>query len=238
MLVTRRRTRRRPSTTPRSASMVSQKKQVKRLKKDAQRLWDDQQALLTRANSVARDARPHAQHFARAPSTRWSPARAPWSPTPEGRPRRRQDGKAAGTYAASTAKDALTGVLLPAVTSAAAAAMALAEEAGDRLGLGDTDLATQGKKAAEQLGMVTTSGPGPRRRAREAEGRRQGGKAAAKPARSRSRRPPARRRASASAASSASCSASACWPASATRSGRRSAPTTTCGSPTRTPTPG
>ena len=45
--------------------MASHKKQVKRLKKDAQRLWDDQQALLTRANSVARDAWPHAQHFAK-----------------------------------------------------------------------------------------------------------------------------------------------------------------------------
>ena len=44
--------------------MASTKKQVKRLKKDAQRLWSDQQDLLNRANGVARDAIPHAQHFA------------------------------------------------------------------------------------------------------------------------------------------------------------------------------
>lgn len=144
--------------------MVSQKKQVKRLKKDAQRLWDDQQALLSRASSVARDAWPHAQHLAKGTVDQVVPG-ARSIVTDRVAPVAEKVGpvvgktaKAAGAYAASTTKDALSGTLLPAVSSAAAAAIALAEEAGERLGLGDTDLATQGKKAAKQLGKVTASG--------------------------------------------------------------------------------
>ena len=140
--------------------MASHKKQVKRLKKDAQRLWDDQQALLTRANSVARDAWPHAQHFAKGtidkglPGARDAVVDAVAPVAKKAAP----VAKAAGLYAASTTKDALSGTFLPAVSSAAAAAIALAEEAGDRLGIGDTELAKQGKKAAAQLGGVTRSG--------------------------------------------------------------------------------
>ena len=66
-------------------------------------------------------------------------------------------GKAAGTYAASTTKDAFSGVLLPAVTSATAAAIALAQEAGDRLGVSDT-VTKQGRKLTASLGSVTKAG--------------------------------------------------------------------------------
>ena len=136
--------------------MASHKKQVKRLKKDAQRLWNDQQALLTRANAVGRDAFPHVQKFAKdrldaaVPGARIAVAE-------KVAPVVGKAGKAAGSYAASTAKDALTGVLLPAVSSASAAAVALAEEAGNRLGLSDT-VVKQGKKVTDRLDAVTKAG--------------------------------------------------------------------------------
>lgn len=66
-------------------------------------------------------------------------------------------GKAAGGYAASTTKDALTGVLFPAVTSASAAAVALAAEAGGRLGVSET-VTKQGKKLTDGLGVATKAG--------------------------------------------------------------------------------
>ena len=136
--------------------MVSHQKQVKRLKKDAQRLWSDQQALLTRANAVGRDAFPHVQQFAKerldsaVPGARTVVAEK-FAPVVG------KAGKVAGSYAASTAKDALSGVLLPAVTSATAAAVALAEEAGERLGLSDTVI-KQGKKVTSRLDSVTKAG--------------------------------------------------------------------------------
>lgn len=136
--------------------MVSHKKQVKRLKKDAQRLWGDQQALLTRANGVARDALPHAQHFAKGVLDQGVPG-ARTVVAEKVAPAVGKAGKAAGAYAASTSKDALSGVVLPAVSSAAAAAVALAEEAGSRLGLSD-DVLKQGKKATKKLDSVRRSG--------------------------------------------------------------------------------
>jgi hypothetical protein len=136
--------------------MVSQKKQVERVKKDAQRLWIDQQALLTRANSVGRDALPHVQGFAKGRLDKVVPG-ATTLVAEKVAPVVGKAGKAAGTYAASTTKDALTGVLLPAVSSAVAAAVALAEEAGDRLGLPDS-VTEQGKKATAALGAVTKAG--------------------------------------------------------------------------------
>jgi hypothetical protein len=136
--------------------MVSHKKQVKRLKKDAQRLWSDQQALLTRANSVARGALPHAQHLVKDTLDSGIPG-ARTVVAEKVAPVVGKAGKAAGAYAASTGKDALNGVLLPAVSSATAAAIALIEEAGDRLGLSDT-ITEQGKKVTDRLDKVTKSG--------------------------------------------------------------------------------
>jgi hypothetical protein len=136
--------------------MVSQKKQVKRVKKDAQRLWSDQQALLTRANSIGRDALPHVQGFAKDRLDKVVPG-ATTLVADKVAPVVGKAGRAAGSYAASTTKDALTGVLLPAVSSATAAAIALAEEASDRLGLPDS-VTKQGKKVTDALGSVTKSG--------------------------------------------------------------------------------
>ncbi len=136
--------------------MVSQEKQVKRLKKDAQRLWGDQQALLTRANALRVGASPHVQGYAKERLDKLVPG-ATTIVAEKVAPVVGKAGKAAGTYAASTTKDALSGVLLPAVSSAAAAAIALAEEAGDRLGLADT-VTKQGKKVTDRLDVLTKAG--------------------------------------------------------------------------------
>jgi hypothetical protein len=136
--------------------MVSHQKQVKRLKKDAQRLWNDQQALLTRANAVGRDAFPHVQQFARERLDSAVPG-ARTVVAEKLAPVVGKAGKVAGSYAASTAKDVFSGVLLPAVTSATAAAVALAEEAGDRLGVSEA-VTKQGKKITDRLGTVTKAG--------------------------------------------------------------------------------
>lgn len=136
--------------------MVSQEKQVKRLKKDAQRLWVDQQALLTRANGLGRSASPHVQRYAKGRIDSLVPGTTSLV-TEKVAPAVGKAGKAAGSYAASTGKDALTGVLLPAITSATAAAIALAEEAGNRLGVSDS-VTAQGKKLTDSLGSVTKAG--------------------------------------------------------------------------------
>jgi hypothetical protein len=136
--------------------MASQKKQVKRLKEDAQRLWVDQQALLTRANSLRQTATPHVQGYAKDRLDKVVPG-ASTLVAEKVAPVVGKAGKAAGTYAASTAKDALTGVLLPSISSAVAAAVSLAEEAGDRLGLPDS-VTKQGAKATAKLGVVTKAG--------------------------------------------------------------------------------
>lgn len=129
--------------------MTSQKKQVKRLKKDAQRLWRDQQALLGRANGVARDAFPHAHHFAGSVyGDRVLPSLK----------KGQVAGTAAGRYVGSTARDAVQGTLVPAVTSAVVAALALAEEGGKRIGAGDSALVGQARDTAKRLGKVTSSG--------------------------------------------------------------------------------
>ena len=132
--------------------MVSHKKQVKRLKKDAQRLWSDQQALLTRANSVARDAIPHAQRFAKGTLDSGIPG-ARTIVAEKVAPVVGKAGKAAGSYAASTGKDALTGVLLPAVSSARVPPRSLSpRRPASRLGLSDIGhrAGQEGHRAARQ----------------------------------------------------------------------------------------
>lgn len=137
--------------------MVSTKKQAKKAKKGAQSLWSDQQALLDRANGFARDALPQAQQFAR--ETVLPGAKTVYAervaPTLD---RGAKAGRAAGAYAGSTALDALQGTLVPAVTSAAAAAIALAQEAGDRIGQAGTSAAQQGDKAKARLNTATKDG--------------------------------------------------------------------------------
>lgn len=136
--------------------MASTKKQVKRLKKDAQRLWSDQQDLLNRANGVARDAIPHAQHFAE--SFYDDRVRPTVKKGQVGAKAAGKAGSAAGKYAGSTAKDAVRGVVLPAGTSALAAALALVEEGGKRIGAGTSDLAGSAHDAQKKLGKANRSG--------------------------------------------------------------------------------
>lgn len=136
--------------------MVSQKKQVKRLKKNAQRLWSDQQALLNRANGVAHDALPHAQRFAESVyDDRVAPT------VQKGRVAGKAAGKASqagAKYVGSTASDAVKGTVVPAVTSALAAAFALAEEGGKRVGLGDSAAAGKAHDAVKKLNSATKDG--------------------------------------------------------------------------------
>lgn len=143
------------------ASREKQKrKQLKQLRQDAQQLWadqqhlwSDQQRLLNRANDVARIAWPHAAEFAK---TKVGPT-ATTLFEERVKPvvgRSATVGAAAGKAAASTAKDALVGTVVPAVSSAAAAALNLAGEATDRLGFtGDT-----AQNLAKSLGGVTKEG--------------------------------------------------------------------------------
>jgi hypothetical protein len=110
--------------------MVSREKQLKRLKKDAQKLWVDQQELLLRANTVARDALPQAQYYARE---RLVPGAAALYADRVGPYALR--GSQAARLAATTGRQAVIGTIVPAVTSAVSAAIALAEQAGSRLGV-------------------------------------------------------------------------------------------------------
>jgi hypothetical protein len=135
-------------------------KQIKRLRQDAQQLWadqqqlwTDQQRLLNRANTVARVAWPHATEYAKG---RVGPTAATLyasrvKPVVQ---RGAVVGAAARKVAASTAKDTVFGTVVPAVSSAAAAALTLADEASNRLGFsGDS-----AKKFAEAVSGVTKQG--------------------------------------------------------------------------------
>ncbi|MDQ1739026.1 MAG: hypothetical protein QOE53_678 [Pseudonocardiales bacterium] len=120
--------------------MVSREKQLKRLKKDAQKLWVDQQGLLLRANTVAHDALPQAQYYARerlvpGAAALYADRFGPYA----------QRGSHAARLAATTTRQAVIGTVVPAVTSAVSAAIALAEQAGSRLGVaGPVTLAATG----------------------------------------------------------------------------------------------
>src|SRR5436305_822891 len=132
-------------------AMASREKQLKRLRKDALQLWVDQQELLTRANTVARGALPYATEYAKG---RVAPALTVVGGVRPTVGRGAALGAAAGKAAASTARDALFGTVVPAVSSVAAAALSLADEAGGRLGVpGDG-----AKKIVGAIGGVTKQG--------------------------------------------------------------------------------
>lgn len=140
--------------------MASREKQLKRLKKDALRLWSDQQELLNRANTVARDALPYATEYAKGkvgPTASTLIAARVVPSVGKGAAL----GAAAGKAAASTARDALVGTVVPALSSVASAALSLADEASGRLGVpGDG-----AKKVAAALGGVTKQGEKSRQKA-------------------------------------------------------------------------
>jgi hypothetical protein len=149
------------------SSDKQKQKQLKRLRQDAQQLWSDQQQLwsdqqrlLNRANLVARVAWPHATEFAKGrvgPTAATLLEERVMPVVSKGA----AVGATAGKAAASTAKDAVFGTVVPAVSSAAAAALTLAGQATDRLGFtGDT-----AQNAAKVLGGVTKQGHKADRRA-------------------------------------------------------------------------
>jgi hypothetical protein len=136
--------------------MASREKQLKRLKKDALQLWIDQQELIGRANGVARDAYPHAQFLA---AERLVPAKALY----EAKLKTSIDkgavaGKLASAYVSSTARDAVIGTLVPAVSSAAAAALSLAEEASTRISGSAGAAAVKSRLASKPLDAITKKG--------------------------------------------------------------------------------
>ncbi|MDH2443610.1 hypothetical protein QDR37_06600 [Amnibacterium sp. CER49] len=135
--------------------MVSREKQIKRLKKDALKLWEDQQALFGRAGGVYTSALPHAQYLAQ---TKLGPT-ALGVYTDTLKPlagKGATAGLAAGRVAASTAQDAVFGTVVPAVSSAAAAALTLASEASHRLKA--DDLAKAAGRAADTVTKATKAG--------------------------------------------------------------------------------
>lgn len=137
--------------------MVSREKQLKRLKKDAQRLWSDQQELFGRANGVARDALPHAQYLAKervVPGARTIYDQRLKSSVGKGA----AVGAVAGRYVSSTARDAVLGTIVPAVSSAAAAALTIAEEAGTRISGSADGVARKSKSASKVLDGITAKG--------------------------------------------------------------------------------
>ena len=128
--------------------MASRTKQAKKRKKDAQSLWSDQQALLDRANSLARDTFPQAHKYATGtvvPGAKTLYADRVQPAVGKGA----VAGKAAGKYVGSTTRDAVAGTVVPAVTSAAAAALALLNEGSERLGIAGEKNAAAQKRLAE-----------------------------------------------------------------------------------------
>ena len=128
------------------------KKQVKKLRKGAEELWQDQQDILNRANKVLQEAAGHARDYASdlGPTARKTYDRRV-------KPAAAASGKA-GRFVGGAARDVTVGTVVPAFTSAAGAAIAIAEEAADRLGAPKTDLGKKAGKAAKQLGKTTRSG--------------------------------------------------------------------------------
>lgn len=133
--------------------MVSREKQLKRLKKDALKLWGDQQELLVRANTVARDAFPQAQYFARqhlvpGAAALYADRLGPYA----------DRGTQAAKLAAGTTRQAVIGTVVPAVTSAVSAAIAIAEQAGSRLGVANPLTSAAAGAAKSKADKGTKSG--------------------------------------------------------------------------------
>jgi hypothetical protein len=134
--------------------MASREKQIKRLKKDALKLWEDQQALFGRAGGVYTSALPHAQYLAQ---TKLAPTAALYAASVKPLVGKGATaGLAASKVAASTAQDAVFGTVVPAVSSAAAAALTLASEASRRLKADDVAKAVS--RAADTVSKATKAG--------------------------------------------------------------------------------
>ncbi len=124
---------------------LSRKRQreLKRLKRDAERLWDEQREAIDHATVVLKDARRQAANYARE----------------EIRPRI-DDGFATARRTASSARERFTDDVLPAITGTIGSALAVLEAAKDpRV----RDVVRRVSRAGEKAGVVTMpkkSGPG------------------------------------------------------------------------------
>lgn len=131
---------------------LSRKRQreLNRLKRDAERLWDEQREAIEHATAVLKDARRQAANFARE----------------EVRPRVRggvgaaQDGFAAARGVASSTRERLADDVLPAISKTIGSALASLEAARNPA---VRDVARRVSKAGQKAGIVTppkTNGPG------------------------------------------------------------------------------
>lgn len=131
---------------------LSRKRQreLNRLKRDAERLWDEQREAIEHATVVLKDARRQAANFARE----------------EVRPRVREgfgaarDGFGAAREAASTARERFADDVLPAISGTIGSALAVLEAAKNPA---VRDVVRRISKAGQKAGVVTppkSSGPG------------------------------------------------------------------------------
>jgi hypothetical protein len=137
---------------------LSRKRQreLKRLKRSAEELWDEQREAIEHASAVLRDARRQAANYAReevgprvrdAYEDRVRPAM--------------RDGMRAGRSAASWGRDRLTDDVVPAITGALGSALAMLEAAKDpRV----RDVVRKVSRSGQRAGVVTmptrSAGPG------------------------------------------------------------------------------
>lgn len=122
-------------------------KELNRLKRDAERLWDEQREAIEHATDVLKDARRQAANFARE----------------EVRPRVResvQHGFGAAREVASTARDRVTDDVFPAITRRIGSALAVLEAAKNPQ---VRDVVRRVSRAGQKAGVVTppkSNGPG------------------------------------------------------------------------------
>ena len=129
-------------------------RELKRLKRDAEKLWDEQRDAIEHATAVLKDARRQAANFARE----------------EVRPRVREgvrdgfgaarDGFGVAREAASTARERFTDDVLPAITGTIGSALAVLEAAKNPA---VRDVVRRVTKAGQKVGVVAkpkSAGPG------------------------------------------------------------------------------
>ncbi|WP_395639428.1 hypothetical protein [Pseudolysinimonas sp.] len=128
---------------------LSRKRQreLKRLKRDAERLWDEQREAIEHATHVLKDARRQASNYARE----------------ELQPRVRdgvRDGFGAARGAAMSARDRFTDDVLPAISGTIGSALAVLEAAKNPQ---VREVVRRVSKAGQKVGVVTppkSAGPG------------------------------------------------------------------------------
>jgi len=125
-------------------------RELKRLKRDAEHLWDEQREAIEHATAVLKDARRQAANFARE----------------EVRPRVREgfgaarDGFGVARDVASTARERFTDDVLPAISGTIGSALAVLEAAKNPA---VRDVVRRVTKAGQRVGVVTpqkSAGPG------------------------------------------------------------------------------